>query len=132
MVDFYGIFTSIAFRQRFALTEVAKYTSVISNTGRFDYISIMMILGAGLISTSLPLFFSSKILNYVFNFKKCFIAPLITTLITFILIVFFGQYYYSFEKISTSCFMVFYLVFNLLLPVAVVILTKRRKTNEPS
>ena len=48
MVVFYGIFTSIAFRQQFALTEISKYTAIINNIGRFDYIGILNILFSGI------------------------------------------------------------------------------------
>ena len=129
-IDFYGIFSSIAFRQRFALTEIAKYSSVISNTGRFDYLSIMMILGASLISCSVPIFFASKLLNYVFSFKKTFIAPIITVGIELLIILLFSKFYYSFEKIATRYLGMLFLTFSTLLPCLLILFTKRRKVNE--
>ena len=129
-IDFYGIFSSIAFRQRFALTEIAKYSSVISNTGRFDYLSIMMILGASLISCSVPIFFASKLLNYVFSFKKTFIAPIITVGIELLIILVFSKFYYSFEKIATRYFGLLFLTFSTLLPCLLIFFTKRREVNE--
>jgi len=77
MIVFYSIFTSIAHRQRFALTEISKYTTVINNMGRFDYLGIMLILLTNIFSLSLPLYFSCVILNRIFDFKKVFIAPII-------------------------------------------------------
>ena len=73
MIIFYCVFTSIAFRQRFALTEISKYTAVINNIGRFDYLGIMLILVSCIFALSIPLFLSSKILDYIFNFKKSWI-----------------------------------------------------------
>ena len=49
MIIFYSIFTSISYRQRFALTEISKYTTVINNIGRFDYVGIMMLLFSNLL-----------------------------------------------------------------------------------
>ena len=128
LIDFYGIFTSISFRQRFALTEIAKYSSVINNTGRFDYLSIMMILVSNFISLSLPLFFASKIFDHVFNIKKPFISPLIIVGLHLLIPLLFGQFYYSFEEISTNYLGLVFLFFSNLLPIATIFLTKRRKT----
>ena len=61
MIIFYSIFTSISHRQRFALTEISKYTTVINNLGRFDYIGIIFILFSNLFSLAIPLFFACKI-----------------------------------------------------------------------
>ena len=93
LMVFYCIFTSIAFRQRFALTEIAKYTTVISNTGRFDYFAIVSLLFSCIISASLPLFFASKIIEQVFEIKSKYIAPFIVVALSLIFIWIFNGYY---------------------------------------
>ncbi len=117
LIVFYGIFTSIAFRQKFALTEIAKYTSVISNTGRFDYFAIISLLFSSIISIALPLFFASKILQTIFDIKNIYLPPAIVVAISFIITVFLYQYYYSIQKIITVYLGWFMLVFGNLFPI---------------
>lgn len=99
LVVFYGVFTSIAFRQRFALTEIAKYQTVISNTARFDYLAIVSILFSCIIALSIPLFFATKIIEQVFENKIKYLVPLIVIGLSFIFTWAFSQYYYSIKEI---------------------------------
>ena len=55
VVIFFGTFTSIAFRQKFALTETSKYSTVINNIGRIDYLGIFFIIASNIFSTAMPL-----------------------------------------------------------------------------
>ena len=74
---FWGTFTSIAFRQKFAMTELSKYTTVINNIGRFDYVGILFILFSCVFSLSIPIYFACHLLQQVFNLKKNWIIPLV-------------------------------------------------------
>ncbi len=102
LVIFYAVFTSIAHRQRFALTEISKYTTVINNIGRFDYLAIMFILFSNLFALSLPSFFASRILNRIFNLPKKWIAPLITVGLQLAIMLLFTQYLASIESFIMS------------------------------
>ena len=129
-IIFYSIFTSIAFRQRFALTEISKYTAVINNIGRFDYFGIVFLLFSNAFALCLPLYFSCRILNYVFNFKKLCIAPAVTTIIHLFIITVFAQYYASIEDIMMGSVSFFFLIMSFLLPVAIPFLNFKEKKNE--
>ncbi len=127
MVIFYCIFTSIAHRQRFALTEISKYTTVINNTGRFDYIGILMLLLSNFFALSTPIYFGAKSLEYICEFKKSWIAPAIVVTIQFIISIFLYQYYFSIEKFIVN-YASFYLVLMAnVLPVFTLLLTIKRK-----
>ena len=117
MIIFYCTFSSIAFRQRFALTEISKFTTVINNTGRLDYFGIMLILLSCAFSLSLPLYFASKILNALFNFRKIFIAPLICNMLILFIVVIFNQYVYSIQKLILTYFSAFFIVLSNLFPI---------------
>lgn len=129
MVIFYSIFTSIAFRQRFALTEISKYTSVISNLGRFDYIGIILILFSTMFAISLPIFFSSTLLNYIFSIKKTWIAPTICVLFQLSIMLFLNQYFYSIEKIITNYFSYYFLFLGNILPIIISLIVIKEKKN---
>lgn len=113
MIIFYCVFTSIAFRQRFALTEISKYSTVINNLGRFDYISIIMILFSNLFSLALPFYFSAIIFNRVFNVKSPWIAPSVIVTIQFIVCVLLPQFTVSIENfILNFCGFLFIILSN--------------------
>jgi len=126
MVIFYSIFTSIAHRQRFALTEISKYTTVISNTGRFDYIGILLILLSNVFALSVPLFFASKLLNYVCSFKKNWISPLIVIGFHLFLALCLSKYFATIEKLIIGYGGIIFFLFSNLLPIFTIILNKRR------
>lgn len=130
MVSFYAIFDSIAFRQRFALTETSKYSSVINNLGRFDYIAIVNFLFTGIFALSLPLYFSSLILQNILNGKK-YVSASIPALMVLI-ISFFKSYYNEIENIITQIYPYFYLIFGYALNLILCLLYLKRRKNEKS
>lgn len=124
---FYGTFTSIAFRQRFALTEISKYSSVINSVGRFDYIAIFCILISSVFSTAIPLYFSVKCLFTAFPIKNKWIYSIIIHALIFILITFFREYFFTMEKLSEYVFSFIYPIFSYALPVVFSILMIKGK-----
>ncbi len=127
MVIFYCIFTSIAHRQRFALTEISKYTTVINNTGRFDYLGILMILLSNFFALTTPLFFSVKTLDYICDFKKVWIAPTIVMTIQLAISIFLYQYFASIERIVIGYGGYFFLLMGNILPLFTLLLNKLSK-----
>ncbi len=124
-IIFYAIFTSIAFRQRFALTEISKYTTVINNIGRLDFLGIMMILLANVFSLSLPLFFCCRILNHVCGFKRRYLAPLITITAHITIMIFLSEYYATIEKTFLAYGGLLFFILGNFLPILTVFLNKK-------
>ena len=129
MIIFYCIFTSIAYRQRFALTEISKYTTVINNLGRFDYIGIILILFANLFSLSLPIYFSCKIINKLFSIKKVWIAPTIVVSIQAIIPLFFNQYIFAIQNFLLSYVGVFFFITANVIPVLTAFFVRKEALN---
>ena len=126
MIIFYSIFTSIAFRQRFALTEISKYTTVINNLGRFDYIGIFMILFANMFAICLPIYFSSKLLEYIFSIKIVWLAPVIVVAIELIITLCLYEMSVSIEQFMTSYFTIYFFIFGNLAPIIISLISLRR------
>lgn len=124
-IIFYSIFTSIAFRQRFALTEISKYTTVINNIGRLDFVGIFLILLSNLFSLSLPLYFCVKLLNHIFNFCKPWIAPAITLGFHILITIFLSEYYATIEHVFLGYGAIFFFILGNVLPVLTIFLTKK-------
>lgn len=128
IIVFYSSFSSIAYRQRFALTEVSKYSTVINNIGRFDYFAIFFILITTAIAICLPLFFATNLLSFALSLKKG-IATVIVCGLVFSTVLIFKEYIFSIEQFSTSIGGYIALFFANVLPIIIVIFSKRR-TNE--
>ncbi len=124
-IIFYTIFTSIAFRQRFALTEISKYTTVINNIGRFDYLGIMLILLSNLFALSLPLYFCCVLLNQIFNFRRMWISPIITVGLHLAFMVFLSQYYASIEHLLSGYGALIFFTLGNLLPLVLPLLSRK-------
>ncbi len=127
MIIFYAIFSYIAFRQRFALTEISKYTTVISNLGRIDYLGIIMILFSNMFALCLPIYFVSKLLDYIFEFKKIWIAPTISVAIQVFIAIFLNEYIYGIEKFITNYFGYYFLLLGNVLPIIFAIITIKKE-----
>ena len=127
MVMFYGIFTSIAHRQYFALTEISKYSLIINNVGRFDYLAILFLLLSNFFALSLPLFFASHILTKVFNFKKHYISVSIVIGLYLVLLLFLERFTYSITSVITNYFNLLFFITCNILPILLLFLRKDKK-----
>ena len=131
MIFFWGSFTSIAFRQKFAMTELSKYTTVIYNTGRFDYVAIIFILFSCVFSLALPLYFCANLLQRVFNLKRKWIFPVAVNLSMAILIICLNSYMVSITYFFGRYMSIFFILMANVLPIFTIFLTnKRGLTNE--
>ncbi len=129
MIVFYGIFTSIAFRQPFALTKISKYATAVNNTGRFDYIGIMFVVFSQIFAISLPLYFATFCLSKVFNFNSKLIPAIICNGILFIIIAFLHQYFKSIEDFIMDYGGIIFILFCNVLPSLTIFLRTKEKKN---
>ena len=130
MIFFWGIFTSIASRQKFAMTELSKYTTVIYNTGRFDYVGILCILFSCIFSLSLPLYLCVKLLQEVFPLKRKWIFPLAVNLVMAILSLSLGEYMTSISNFYRRYLSLYFFIMANVIPLFTIPVVLRRKKNE--
>ncbi len=126
-LSFYAVFSSIAPMQKFSLTEAVKYDNAINFTGRFDYLGIIFILFSNFFAMTLPTFFATKCLDKVFEFKLKWIPTLITISILFIIVIFFGGYFYSIENFIINKGSIIFLVFGNIVPMLCPLLLKNKR-----
>ena len=127
MIVFYGIFKSIAFRQRFALTEMSKYSTVINNIGRFDYVGIFLILLCSFFSLSLPVFFACNAINRAFGLKNRWILPAVLSLLLALTVGLFGEYFFAIEQVVTEKLPAVFFIFGNAIPLLSPLLTVKFK-----
>ena len=126
MVLFYGVFTSIAHRQTFALTEITQYAIVVNNIGRFDYLGIMFILLSNFFALSLPLYFATEILQRICSFKRSWISALIINGAVLAFITFFGEFFASVETFTNTIGNGLFIVLFNILPCFIAVFKKER------
>lgn len=131
---FWCTFTSIAFRQRFALTEISKYMTVINNIGRFDYFAIFLLLFSGVFSLSLPIFFASRILSDLFDIKNKYVFPVITTAVVCFVSIFLNKFFVTIENFLINDAWIIFLLFGNVLPIFIGFCARlnRRRNNYES
>ena len=132
-VLFYCAFGSIAFRQRFALTEISKYATVMNNIERFDFIAVFALLFTAIFSLALPFFFAAATFSAIFGIKKSY-AALIVAAPFIAVLLFLEQYYASIQefilKYGSGYFIAFGTVLPLVLAATLKIIELREKGYE--
>ena len=130
-IVFYGTFTSIAQRQRFALTEISKYTTAINNMERFDYIPVFALLFTAIFSLSLPFYFAAELVTRLLPVNRVVAATAVCAP-SVILLLFFENYFAGIESFTVNLAGGYLLFFGCAFPIAVAILIKLRKKEKKS
>lgn len=126
MVIFYGTFSSIAFRQRFAINEISKYSAVINNLGRIDYLATFLLLFSGIVSLTLPLYFAGEILNRMTRIKNLKILPLAVCALCFAAVLLLDRNVYGLEKFITEYAVAFFILMANVLPVFICLIARKK------
>lgn len=129
LMIFYGTFTSIAFRQRFALTEISKYTTSINNMERFDFIPIFALLFTSVLSLALPFYFACELFTRLVKVKR-WIAALIVSIPSALLLVVFGEYFSSIENFIINIASGYFIFFGSVFPAFMAIFIKLKDKKE--
>lgn len=130
MLMFYGIFSSVAARQEFALTEIAKYSVAINNIGRFDYIAIFALLFSGSVAMCLPLYFATECIVKITGIEKKIYVSMGVSAAMFLLILLMHEHYASALSVSISSMAVFYMVMSNVVPLLSLFLRKGAKDEQ--
>ena len=86
-----------------------------------------MILFSNMFAICLPIYFVSKLLDYLFEFKKVWIAPVISVAIQIFIAIFLNEYIYGIEKFVTTYFGYYLLLVGNVLPIIFAILTIKKE-----
>lgn len=115
-IIYYAVFNTLSPEKNFALTQIADYSILITNSARFDFIAIFLLMFVSVIACSLPFYFSAFSLNACFSFPKKLISAVIPPLITCILFIVLKN---KIDKLFDFIFTVFpymALIFNYFIP----------------
>lgn len=130
MLMFYGIFSSVAVRQEFAMTEIAKYSVAINNIGRFDYVAIFALLFTGAAAMSLPLYFATEcVLKIAGIEKRAYVAAAVSAAM-FALVTLLREHYATALDITVGATAAFYLAMGNVVPLLSLFLKRGAKHAE--
>lgn len=123
---FYAIFGDLGQEKIFAFAEISAYSVFLSNTARFDYFAIFLLLASSVVASTLPLLFATVCLKRVFTFKRDFIVALIPVSIVFVFITVFNDKSHVLLDTVYLFFPFVAIAFNYLLPTLSVFLKVKK------
>ena len=98
---------------------------------RINFIlGIIMILFSNVFALCLPMYFSSKIIDYVFNLKKQWISPTISVCIQLIIMLTLSEYFVSVQNFIINFVGVYFIILGNVLPIIISLLSLKEKNYE--
>ena len=92
IVTFYGVYGAIAPSQNYAFSAVSVFSVIVTNIGRFDFISVFLVLFSQVFSIALPLVMATKCLERVFSTKRSIVHAFIVNGIVLTFTAFFSNH----------------------------------------
>ncbi|MBR1891157.1 MAG: GerAB/ArcD/ProY family transporter [Clostridia bacterium] len=102
IATFYGIYGAVASGQNFALADMSVFSVIVTNIGRFDFVSVFLLLFAQIFAIAMPLQFATKSLERVLQTKNSTIPAVIVNGLLLLATAFFGRQTYNTLSLSVS------------------------------
>ncbi len=131
VVLFFATFTAVfgetAVKQIYALAKMSKYTAFFSNTGRFDWLSIFILLIGIFMNAAVMIYSASECIRQAFNMRNNYIPGFICGGILFFALAFIGQQFPLVYDFYARYLNYFVLVFQVVLPLILPLLALRAR-----
>lgn len=114
----YAVFGSITERQYYLPLKISKYSPSLSNVGRFDYISTMMLVMASVFQLSAYVLLAAETLNDAFSIRKKFLLPAVITVLIAGVTVVLGNGFFDTLRFTQKYFAPFFIAVCYALPIA--------------
>ena len=122
----YAVFGSITERQYYLPLKISKYSPSLSNIGRLDYISTMMLVMASVYELAAYILFATETLNDAFNVRKKFLLPAAITLSIAAVTVILGNGFFDTLSFAQKYLTPVFLATCYVLPIAFFIPARKR------
>lgn len=129
---FYGIFSTVAVREFYALAKVARYYNALKTIGRVDYLFIYAIAVVHLFALVLPVNLSVHAFADCFQTKRYGLISLIVNAVLLLVVFFTNDYFTALNRVITGVLFPVFLLFGFILPYLCPLLTigKKEKIKE--
>lgn len=123
----YAVFGSITERQYYLPLKISKYSPSLSNVGRLDYISTMLLVTASVYELSAYVLLASETINEAFSISKTYIIPAIITVLISAATLLPGNGFFNSLHFTQKYFTPFFIAVCYLLPIAFFVHTKKNR-----
>lgn len=124
---FYGIFSTVALNEPFALAKIARYYNALKTLGRIDYLFIYILSLVQLFALVVPVQLSAQTLAKSFNSKKLPLFSLIVNVAIFAVIVLTAESFPSLEQIINGYLFPVFLLFATVIPLLCPLFALKKK-----
>ncbi len=108
---FFGVFSTIAPREHYALSKIASYFPALQTVGRIDLIFVYLLSVLLLFYTALPLLFATNLAARTLSIRRKSLPAALLSFAAFLFILFANRYYNAFyEVVSGKLYPVFWLM----------------------
>ena len=125
----YGIYGAITPSQNYALPSMSVFSVIVTNIGRFDFLSIFLLLFSQVFAVSMPLMLAVKCLERAFSLKNSIVAAIAVNAAVLIVTAIFSGSVFELLKLSTDVLCYCYAAF-VAFSVLIVAITKKAVKNE--
>lgn len=127
LILFYSCFSSVADTRFFATSELTIYSLAITNSARFDYIAIFLLMFSQVFAIILPIFLATKCFERAFGLKQALIPAIIINLILAIFTVLFTGKLFQVLAVIADYLSYLFIFFGYTIPVLLVFIPKEKK-----
>ncbi|MGN0819644.1 MAG: GerAB/ArcD/ProY family transporter [Christensenellaceae bacterium] len=124
---FLGNFGPIASIMNFAISDMTIFTSKLINVGRFDYLTIFLLLASSVFAICLPVFVSTKCFVRAFGLKTSLIPAIVVNALLFISLLIFEEKFYSAMAFVSKYINVFFIATGYVLPIVLYFILRCRR-----
>jgi len=129
IMTFYGVYGPISASQNYAFSAVSVFSVIVTNIGRFDFISVFLVLFSEIFAISLPLVMATKCLERTFATKNSFIHAIIVNAIALTMTMLFSS---DILKVLELYENYFFYVFAGVLLISIIIFATAKRTQNPN
>ncbi len=132
MITFYSSFTSIAKTRFFATPELTIYSLAITNSARFDYIAIFILMFSQVFAIMLPIFLATKCFERAFGLQKALFSAIAVNLSLAVFTVLFTGKLFAVLAVITEYFSYVFIIFGYVVPFLLLLVPKVSKNENPN
>lgn len=130
LILFYATFSSISETRFFATPELTIYSLAITNSARFDYIAIFILMFSQVFAIILPIFLATKCFERAFGLKRALIPAIIVNAALAIFTVIFTGKLFEILAVISDYFSYAFIFFGYVIPFLLLLIPKEKKVDD--
>ena len=129
-VTFYGVYGAIAPAENFALPDISVFSVIVTNIGRFDFISVFLLLFSQVFAISVPLVAATKCVERVFGLDNSIIPAITVNLSAAAVTAVFSDKVFAVLGFFQNCFGYVFLILTAAILISLAFVVSKRRAYE--